>query len=112
VHPLLMYCTQMRIAIICEFPIRPDEAVLGAEVKVPTPEGSVKLRVPKGVRSGQTLRLRGKGWRQPRDGRTDLLVRIQIVPPKELSPIEREYYEKIQASSTFNPRARLEEVAL
>ena len=47
--------------IVTEIPIRPDEAVLGSQIKVPTPDGSVTMSVPGGVRSGQSLRLRGKG---------------------------------------------------
>ncbi|QLE49230.1 J domain-containing protein [Nostoc sp. C057] len=98
--------------LTCEVPIRPDEAVLGAQIQVPTPEGSVTLSVPKGVRSGQSLRLRGKGWTQPKGGRTDLIVKLQIVSPKELSKIERDCYEKIQANSSFNPRTALQGVTL
>jgi curved DNA-binding protein len=95
--------------LVCDVPIRPDEAVLGAEISVPTPDGSVKMKVPKGVKSGQSLKLRGKGWRLPKGGRGDLLAKLQIVTPQELSPIEQECYEKIQANSSFNPRAQLEE---
>jgi curved DNA-binding protein len=98
--------------LVCEVPITPDEAVLGAAIDVPTPDGSVKLTVPAGVRSGQALRLRGKGWTQPKGGRTDLLVKISIVPPKDLSSTEREYYEKIRSSRSFNPRDRLPQVRL
>jgi curved DNA-binding protein len=98
--------------IVCEVPIRPDEAVLGAQIRVPTPDGSVTMTIPAGVRSGQSLRLRDKGWTQPKGGRSDLIVKLQIVPPKDLSQIEREYYEKIQADSSFNPRAHLDEVRL
>ncbi|WP_392481413.1 DnaJ C-terminal domain-containing protein [Nostoc sp. C110] len=98
--------------LTCEVPIRPDEAVLGAQIQVPTPEGSVTLSVPKGVRSGQSLRLRGKGWTQPKGGRTDLIVKLQIVSPKELSEIEQDCYEKIQANSSFNPRTALEGLTL
>lgn len=98
--------------LVCEVPITPDEAVLGAAIDVPTPDGSVKLNVPAGVRSGQSLRLRGKGWTQPKGGRTDLLVKIAIVPPKDLSSTEREYYEKIRDNRTFNPRDRLPQVRL
>ncbi|MBD2521377.1 DnaJ C-terminal domain-containing protein [Nostoc sp. FACHB-133] len=98
--------------LTCEVPIRPDEAVLGAQIQVPTPEGSVTLSVPKGVRSGQSLRLRGKGWMQPKGGRTDLIVKLQIVSPKELSEIEQDCYEKIQANSSFNPRTALEGLTL
>ncbi|MEH2272029.1 MAG: DnaJ C-terminal domain-containing protein [Nostoc sp.] len=98
--------------LVCDIPIRPDEAVLGAEISVPTPDGSVKMKVPKGVRSGQSLRLRGKGWTLPKGGRGDLFAKLQIVTPQDLSAIEQEYYEKIQANTSFNPRTQLEEIKL
>ncbi|MEH1932280.1 MAG: DnaJ C-terminal domain-containing protein [Nostoc sp.] len=98
--------------LVCDIPIRPDEAVLGAQISVPTPDGSVTVKVPKGVRSGQSLRLRGKGWTLPKGGRGDLFAKLQIVTPKDLSAIEQEYYEKIQANTSFNPRAQLEEIKL
>jgi curved DNA-binding protein len=98
--------------LICDVPIRPDEAVLGAQISVPTPDGSVMVTVPKGVRTGQSLRLRGKGWTLQKGGRGDLFAKLQIVTPKDLSPIEQEYYEKIQANTSFNPRAHLEEIKL
>lgn len=98
--------------LVCDIPIRPDEAVLGAEISVPTPDGSVTMKVPKGVRSGQSLRLRGKGWTLPKGGRGDLLAKLQIITPKDLNEIEQECYEKIQANTNFNPRIQLEEIKL
>lgn len=98
--------------LVCDIPIRPDEAVLGAQISVPTPDGSVTVKVPKGVRSGQSLRLRGKGWTLPKGGRGDLFAKLQIVTPQNLSAIEQEYYEKIQANTSFNPRTQLEEIKL
>ena len=98
--------------LVCDVPIRPDEAVLGAEIKVPTPDGSVTMKVPKGVKSGQSLKLRGKGWTLPKGGRGDLFAKLQIVTPRQLNEIEQECYEKIQAHTTFNPRAHLEEITL
>lgn len=98
--------------LTCEIPIRPDEAVLGAQIRVPTPDGSVTMTVSKGTRSGRSLRLRGKGWILPKGGRTDLIVKLQIVSPKELSEIEQDCYEKIQTNSSFNPRSAIEEVTL
>jgi curved DNA-binding protein len=98
--------------LVCDVPIRPDEAVLGGEISVPTPDGSVKMKVPKGIKSGQSLRLRGKGWTLPKGGRGDLFAKLQIVTPQDLSSIEQECYEKIQAHSSFNPRAQLEEIKL
>ena len=98
--------------LVCDVPIRPDEAVLGAEIKVSTPDGSVTMKVPKGVKSGQSLKLRGKGWTLPKGGRGDLFAKLQIVTPRQLNEIEQECYEKIQAHTTFNPRAHLEEITL
>ncbi len=98
--------------LICDIPIRPDEAVLGAQITVPTPHGNLSMKVPQGVQSGKSLRLRGKGWTLPNGGHGDLLARLQIVTPKDLSPIEQDYYEKIRENSSFNPRAHLEEMKL
>lgn len=98
--------------LVCEVPIAPDEAVLGTQLEVPTPDGMVNVNVPAGVRSGQSLRLRGKGWPNSKTGRGDQMVKISIVPPKELSAFEREYYEKIRAARSFNPRSNLKQVKL
>jgi curved DNA-binding protein len=98
--------------LICDIPIRPDEAVLGAQINVPTPDSRVAMKVPKGVRSGQSLRLRGKGWTLQKGGRGDLLVKLQIVTPQDLNSIEQEYYEKIQENTTFDPRIQLEGITL
>ncbi|MFH7024666.1 MAG: DnaJ C-terminal domain-containing protein [Heteroscytonema crispum UTEX LB 1556] len=98
--------------LVCEVPITPDEATLGASIDVPTPDGMVNVKLPAGVRSGQSLRLRGKGWVLPKGGRSDQLVKVAIVPPKDLSAQEREYYEKIRAIRSFNPRSHLPQVKL
>ncbi len=101
--------------VACQVPLTPSEAVLGGMIEVPTLDGLVKMRVPSGVRSGQRLRLGGKGYPSPsgdslRDSsasRGDQLVEIQIVVPKELSSQERELYEKLRQIETFNPRLDL-----
>ncbi|MBR8831223.1 MAG: Curved DNA-binding protein [Chroococcopsis gigantea SAG 12.99] len=100
--------------LTCEIKLAPDEAVLGTEIDVPTPDGPVKLKIPAGVNSGQTLRLRQKGWKLPKSDRTDLLVKIKIVTPtsQELSASERASYEEIRSHRTFNPRADLENMTL
>ncbi len=98
--------------LVCEVPITPDEAVLGATIEVLIPDGTVSVKLPTGVRSGQSLRLRGKGWPQAKGGRGDQLVKIAIVPPKDLTQEEREYYEKLRSIRTFNPRSHLQQVKL
>lgn len=98
--------------LLCEVPVTPDEAVLGTSIEVPTPDGMVTVKVPPGIRSGQSLRLRGKGWVNPKDGRGDQLVKIVIDTPQTLSATEREYYEKIRATRTYNPRSHLQQIHL
>ncbi len=94
--------------LVCEVLISPDEAVLGAAIEVPTPDGLVTMKVPAGTRSGQSLRLRGKGWISTKTGRGDELVKLIIDTPKTLNEIERECYQKIQANRSVNPRAALD----
>ncbi|MCM1983360.1 DnaJ C-terminal domain-containing protein [Lyngbya confervoides] len=93
--------------LICDLPITPDEAVLGATVEVPTPTGLVKMKIPAGVKSGQSLRLRNKGWPKAKGGQGDQLVKLQIVPPKNLSAQEKECYEKLAQLRTYNPRSHM-----
>ena len=98
--------------LICEVPITPDEAVLGGEIEVPTPDGKVSMKVPAGIRSGQSLRLRGKGWTKPKGERGDLFVRVNITIPKNISQTERELYEKIRANRKEDPRKTIKNVRL
>jgi curved DNA-binding protein len=98
--------------LLCEVPITPDEAVLGGKISVPTPDGSVTMNLPPGVKSGQSLRLRGKGWPSPKGGRGDQLVRVVITPPKSLSDQERQLYEQIKSQRSTDPRSHLSQVSL
>ncbi len=98
--------------LICEVPITPDEAVLGAQIEIPTPDGMVTVNVPAGVQSGQSLRLRGKGWANPRGERGDQLAKITIATPKAITPNERELYEKIRSTRSSNPRSHFDRVIL
>ncbi len=87
-----------------ELPITPWEAALGSEAEVPTLDGRVKVTVRRGSRAGQKLRLGGKGLPKPKGGHGDLYCVLQIVSPPVLSERERELYEELARSSTFNPR--------
>ena len=66
-----------------ELPISLNEAVQGARVKVPTVDGPVMLSVPAGARSGQTLRLKGKGFTRRGGERGDQLVTLMIDVPAD-----------------------------
>jgi len=85
--------------------LAPWEAVLGAEIVVPTLDGSIKVRVPPGSAAGKTLRIKGHGLPQGREkGRGDLYVRLEIALPVHLNEAERAAWESVRAASSFNPR--------
>jgi DnaJ-class molecular chaperone len=62
-------------------PIRLDEAVLGAKVRMPTAEGSVTLTIPPGTTSGKMFRLKGRGFRRSDGTRGDQVVTVMIDIP-------------------------------
>lgn len=87
-----------------EFWISPWEAVLGAKVPVKTLEGEVELNVPAGTSSGRKFRLKGKGMGSSKS-RGDLFVKAMIKVPSQPGAAEKELWEKLAETSTFNARA-------
>ncbi|HEV8572739.1 MAG TPA: molecular chaperone DnaJ [Actinomycetota bacterium] len=85
-------------------PLTFPEAALGADVKVPTLNGTVTLRIPPGTDSGKTFRLRSHGVSKPGGGRGDLLVTVSVEVPKRLSKRERELLEQFREAHTESPR--------
>ena len=88
----------------CDVALAPWEAVLGAKVAVPTLEGQVELNIPAGSSSGRKFRLRGKGLGSGVN-RGDLLARVMIKVPAQLSAEERELWQKLADVSSFKARA-------
>jgi curved DNA-binding protein len=84
--------------------LTPWEAALGAELEVPTIDGSVMLTVPPGTRSGRKLRLRARGLADRHGARGDLYALVSIDVPAALTAKEHELYEQLAATSTFQPR--------
>lgn len=86
-------------------PISITEATLGAKVDLPTLDGTRTVTIPPGTPSGAKLRLGGLGVNNPQTHhRGDQIVVVKIVPPKRLSPEQRELFEKLAAANASNPR--------
>ncbi len=77
-----------------EISLRPEQAVLGAEVAVPTLDGSVTMKVPPASGANRRLRLKGKGLNS-KSGPGDLYVKVRIDLPDYIGPEEQELYRKI-----------------
>jgi molecular chaperone DnaJ len=89
-----------------DLPVSYPEAALGANVKVPTLNGPVTLKVPAGTPSGKTFRVKGKGAPK-RGGHGDLLVTVNVDVPKKLSKREKELLAELRDAGTTSPRAEL-----
>lgn len=90
--------------IVVHLPLWPWEAVLGADVQVPTLSGPVKMKIPPGSQAGQQLRLRGKGLPRRTGGHGDQLVRLEIRVPTTVSEEERHLYEQLSKGTHTDPR--------
>ncbi len=89
-------------------PITFAEATLGADITVPTLEGTVKLRIPPGTAHGKTFRVAGRGVVGVTETAGDLLVVVEIVVPKELTDEQRALLEKFRDNGPDgDPRAHL-----
>jgi DnaJ-class molecular chaperone len=87
--------------ILLECPISLGEAVLGGQITVPTIDGNVSLKVPKGSNTGTQLRLKGKGVADTKGQRGDQYVRFVVVLPRQMdSDLEQavERWAKTQAA--------------
>jgi DnaJ-class molecular chaperone len=90
-----------------ELPITIPDAVLGAKVETPTPDGPVTLTVPKGANSGKVLRLKRRGASEPDGGgRGDLLVRLQLVLPDAPDPELEAFAEAWRRERPYLPRRK------
>jgi curved DNA-binding protein len=86
-----------------DLPLWPWQAVLGAEVRVDTPEGPVTLKVPSGAQSDKRLRLRGRGLPRADGTRGDLHAVVRVVIPERPTTAERGAYEELRRSAAAPP---------
>lgn len=89
--------------ITLELPISLTEAVLGGQVRVPTPTGDVTMSVPKGSNTGTKLRLRGRGAPRRSGGQGDQFVQLKVVLPKSPDP-ELESFVSGWKDKDYDPR--------
>jgi curved DNA-binding protein len=81
--------------LVHEVRIAPWQAVLGAELKIPTLEANVRLKIPAGTQSGQRFRLRERGLPGASGKRGDLYVEVQIAVPKKVTEKEKEIWSEL-----------------
>jgi DnaJ-class molecular chaperone len=88
-------------------PITLAEAAEGARVDVPTPAGTVSLRVPAGASSGMKLRVKGHGVAVAGKPAGDLFADLQVMLPKKYTDEELEFIRRLEAKHKLSPRDEL-----
>jgi molecular chaperone DnaJ len=87
--------------LLVELPINVAQAALGDELEIDSLDGAVTIKIPAGTQNGRTVRVRGKGVPYLRDqGRGDLLVRLKVSIPTDLSAQQRDLFKKL--ADTFD----------
>jgi len=87
-------------------PISPWEAALGAKITVPTLAGKISLTIPSGAKSGQKMRLKGRGLPSKTPG--DQIIILQIMTPPADNAKAQQLYQQMAEELNFNPRQELE----
>jgi curved DNA-binding protein len=93
--------------VLLTLPIAPWEAALGAKVKAPTLAGPVEVTIPAGARSGQKMRLKGRGLGVAGKSSGDQIVLLKVVLPPADTEEKRAFYRDMAARMPFNPRSGL-----
>ncbi|HJO29166.1 MAG TPA: DnaJ C-terminal domain-containing protein [Acidobacteriota bacterium] len=108
-HPLF---TRKGADLYLELPVTVYEAGLGATVPVPTLDGPMSIKLPPGTRSGQVIRLSGKGAKRPgpdnQNSQGNLFVSIRIELPGELDQGSKALLEQFESDHPYNPRRNME----
>ena len=94
--------------VICEIPITPTEAAIGAEIEIPTIDGFVNMKIPAETQSGQKFRLSGQGIADVKSSQKgDQLITVRIEVPQKLTDKEKQLYLELARIRKFNPRENI-----
>ena len=93
--------------VILELPVSYLDAIFGCSLEVPTLSGKIAVKLPPGTHSGQVLRIKGKGFQKMGGfGAGDMLIRVLVDTPNDLSIDERKALEEIRKSAIETPQVK------
>ncbi|MBR1654615.1 MAG: DnaJ domain-containing protein [Clostridia bacterium] len=87
-------------------PITPWEAALGTKASIASIDEEVNVIVPKGTQSGELISIGGKGYKNGKGSRGDLVAEVKIMVPTEMSEKETELFKDLSEVSKFEPRIK------
>lgn len=93
--------------VTLDLPLSFVDATLGTQAEIPTLTGKVQLKIPEGTQSGRVFRLKGKGFPKTGGfGTGDMLVRIVVDTPQEISETQRRLLEELAKTSMTTPQVK------
>ena len=84
--------------------LTPWEAALGTRTEIYSIDEQTKVYIPEGIQTGEILRIPGKGYKDGKGSRGDLVAEVKVMVPKDLSEEERNLFEELNKISSFDPR--------
>lgn len=84
--------------------LTPWEAALGTRTQVYSIDELTQVYIPEGIETGEILKIPGKGYKDGKGSRGDLIAEVKVMVPKKLTPDERKLFERLNDVSSFNPR--------
>lgn len=93
------------VDVYLKLPLTPWEAALGASLSIPTPAGTMQVKIPPNSQAGKKLRLKGRGI--PAQPPGDLYLELSVTLPSADTPGARELYETMAKELPFNPRQHM-----
>ena len=84
--------------------LSPWEAALGTRANVKGIDDEASIYIPQGIQSGEQITIPGKGYKDSKGGRGNLVAQVKVMVPKKLSEDEKDIYMKLKEISSFNPR--------
>ncbi len=93
-----------------ELLLTPWEAALGTRTSVKSIDEESTVYIPKGIQSGEKIRIPGKGYKNGKGGRGDLILDTKIMIPKHLNEGEKKLFEEMKKVSSYNPRISIEKI--
>ena len=84
--------------------ISPWESALSTKVSIPGIDEEIEIEIPKGIQSGERIEIAGKGYKDGKGGRGNLIAIVKIMIPKNVNEEEMKPFMKLKEISKFNPR--------
>ena len=84
--------------------LTPWEAALGTKVELASIDEEISLHVPQGIESGEIIKIENKGYLDGKGGRGDLIAKVCIMVPKDMTDQEKKLFQELKKISNYNPR--------